>query len=264
MSLGVLSIATNKYLEYWFEMIMSCEKNLGTNDSLVFHVFTDRVIDAQNFVSNNSTYQIKIYEILNMGFPDATLKRYEIYSSFADSLTADYLMHLDSDMLINSPKFAEIENTSKFSNFPVTLVRHPGYWRPRGLAKVKTYLLNPIMFIKDILLLAEKGGIGAWETRKSSSAYVSRNKRINYFCGGVWFARNTEFKAMCAELAHQTNIELDAGRMPIWHDESFLNKWATENVFNELPPSYCFEPTYPQLRGIENIVEAVAKVNYEK
>ena len=46
----------------------------------------------------------------------------------------------------------------------------------------------------------------------------------------------------------------------MWKVESHLNKWATQNVHSSLPPSFCYDETYPNLNRIDPIIVAVRKM----
>jgi hypothetical protein len=47
--------------------------------------------------------------------------------------------------------------------------------------------------------------------------------------------------------------------IPKWHDESILNFWLTLNETTLLSPSFCFNPRYPQLKGLPEFIRAVDK-----
>jgi len=259
MSIGILSIATNSYLDYWIDMATSFESNVRDPEKHTLYVFTDEVEKATDYSRNHPQLNIQVIRVASMGFPEATLLRYEIYNKFKDHLSNEVLMHLDADMLIHDSKFLELESLAISNPEGVVLVSHPGYWRPVGFKSVLLSLLHPKLIVRDLYIWLKLGGLGSWETNLNSLAYVPRSMRKNYVCGGIWVGRNSTFKALCRDLSESTRKDLDIGRVPIWHDESFINMWASKNKYTLLSPSFCFEPTYPQLASLENIVEAVDK-----
>jgi hypothetical protein len=257
LSVGVISIATNGYSKYWKDLVVSADKNLPKDADVRFHLFTDEVDECREFSSRFSTRKFQFYKIESLGWPEATLHRYRIYSEHRESLTEEVLMHLDSDMLIEQNFLNEI-----FSR-PLTagmgLVLHPGYFRPKGFDKYTYYFSNKIAFIRDLRLRMRIGGLGAWEIRQKSQAFVMRKRRKRYFCGGIWFGKREEFLSLVQELESQERIDSANGVTAMWHDESYLNKWATESEFSTFSPSLCFEKSYKNLVGISNIITAVNK-----
>jgi hypothetical protein len=259
MSIGILTIATNKYIDYWMEMVESFEKIVSDPKSHTFYVFTDETEKALNFRLIHPGLNIKVITIESMSFPEATLMRYKVYSNFKDELKNEVLMHLDADMLIRDSDFLQLESIAINSLREIVLVSHPGYWRLKGLAAARTYMSSPTLLLRDFYKWIKKGGIGSWETDASSQSYVPRQLRRNYVCGGIWLGRNHSFKQLCLELSVLTDVDLMNNIMAIWHDESFINMWASKNEFTLLGPSYCFDPTYTHLKSLQNIVEAVNK-----
>lgn len=259
MSIGILSIATNHYLNYWMSMVESFKECLPGNDTHTFYVFTEQTEKVDAFQIKHPDLKINAIKIDRLNFPEASLLRYEIYYKFKDLIVEDVLVHLDADMLIRDPKFIQLETVANLGPKAIALVSHPGYWRPTGMKRVRLNLTNPRLLLRDIHLRIKYGGVGSWESNRASSAYVPRNLRNNYVCGGIWAGKNTVFQKLCEELSLLTRIDLEMGKMPIWHDESFLNLWASRNEFRLLSPSFCYDPRYPQLESLVNIVEAVDK-----
>ena len=257
ISIGVVTVATNIYIDYWISMVKSFLSK-SNNSKVVFHVFTDQVDEATDFIAKNHLGNCYVHPIKEMGWPDATLLRYEIFSQHQDQLNEVYLMHLDADMLFVTDPFETFLNEVKKSK--MVLVSHPGYWRGSLLNRMVTYINNVDILLSDIKLRIAVGNLGAWETNKKSVAFVSRKSRKSYFCGGVWFGENFAFKKMCSTLSLAVRDDSKEKIMARWHDESHLNKWATQNVHSSLPPSFCYDETYPNLNRIDPIIVAVRKI----
>jgi hypothetical protein len=257
ISIGVVTVATNLYIDYWMSMVRSY-LNIGNNSKIFFHVFTDQVDKANEFIYKNHFRNCYVHPIKEMGWPDATLQRYEVFSQHEDQLNEDYLMHLDADMLFVADPFEAFLNKVKKSR--MVLVYHPGYWRGNLNNRILTYVNNTNTFLSDIKLYITVGNLGAWEINKKSAAFVSRKSRKRYFCGGVWFGENLAFKEMCSVLSSAVQDDSKRDLIARWHDESHLNKWATQNVHSSLPPSFCYDETYPNLSRIKPIIVAVRKL----
>jgi Fe-S-cluster formation regulator IscX/YfhJ len=259
MSIGILTIATNKYIDYWMRMVESFEINTQDTKSQTFFVFTDVFEVAIEFSSMHPNLDIKVIKIDEMGFPEATLLRYEIYNTFKDQLKNEILMHLDADMLIRDSDFLQLESIAATSTAEMILVSHPGYWRPKKNLAIQMYARNPRILLRDLYMQIKLGGIGSWETDVTSQSFVPRKYRKNYACGGIWMGKNDSFKKLCSELSVLTQQDLFNNKIPLWHDESFLNMWASKHEIDLLDSSYCFDPRYVNLKSLKNIVEAVNK-----
>jgi hypothetical protein len=104
-----------------------------------------------------------------------------------------------------------------------------------------------------------EGGLGYWETRKESMAYVARSSRRTYFCGGIWWGKSRDLLPVVAELARGVEIDFSRGIIAKWHDESHLNAWSARNTHQIQTPAFCFVPEYKWLKHIEAKIVAVDK-----
>jgi hypothetical protein len=256
-SLGVLTIATRQYFKYWEQMIRSAEENFSNEIIINFHVFTDQYNSALEIALTSPYLNVIPHQIDDLGWPEATLKRYEIITNHKESYSEDYLLHLDADMLFKAPLSSLCSELEK-QNI-VSLVRHPGFYRPEGVRRILFYIGNPRFVPRDLKAKLSLGGIGAWETDIKSNAYVPRNLRSNYFCGATWFGPKAKVLDLCQNLSSNVDADRESGITAKWHDESHLNRWATINEFNALKPNFCFDPTFPQLQQLEEIIRAVDK-----
>jgi hypothetical protein len=252
-----LTIATNQYLEYWKNQVISVYSHLLPNHSITFHVFTNRVEEVREFENLHPQLNIKLHEIEKYGWPEATLLRYEIYTRFSPEINEEILMHLDADMLAEATAESYLEFSGDCEG--MQFVAHPGYWRPRKMLRSLFYIRNPRYILKDVFLLLKYGSLGTWETNKSSQAYVKRKLRKNYACGGVWFGQRSAFLKFTSGLAESVRSDQQSGVMARWHDESHLNKWIAGRKCNLISPAMCHDVTYPNLRNIQSVITAVRK-----
>jgi hypothetical protein len=256
-TLGILTVATNEYLSYWKSMARTAENFLSPNIDVTLHVFTDDPLMALQIQKETPRLIIKTHQIPAYGWPEATLLRYKIFNQFTSDFTEDVIMHLDADMLFRAFPPAHIFPNG--SGLGIFLVAHPGFWRPRGLGRMKFYLNHPIRLYRDFRMYFSIGALGSWETTKSSTAFVQRDRRHNYICGGTWFGGRSAMLKLIFEL--EKNVEIDNGNSILakWHDESHLNWWASEHDFTLLTPSFCYDPEYPQLASLPEYIRAVDK-----
>ena len=257
-SLGVLTVATNIYIEYWREMAISFDANCRRSDNVVLHVFTNQIDEVERVKTQLRNVLVVSHEIPNYKWPEATLLRYRIFEEAAEDLSEDLLMHLDADMLINQSPLETILKASKAGQ--VCLVSHPGYWRPKAfIGRANFYRQNIVFLLNDIRMTIKIGGLGSWETDEKSLAYVPRRYRRNYVCGGTWFGEREVFLKLVSELSSNVTADLKHNKIAVWHDESHLNLWSAQNSHFTLDPEFCFVSAYPQLQGLTPTITAVDK-----
>jgi hypothetical protein len=258
VSLGVMTIATNSYVEHWKRQAASIDGLDHSGLDVTLHVFTDDLASIREF-SKDLVVKVVAYSIPSYRWPEATLYRYRIFHDHRDSLTQDILMYLDADMLVNQG-FSKVGLTKPLRS-GVCLVKHPGYYRPTALSLLKLYMKDPRLAVADLLLYVSHGGIGSWEHNTRSLAYVPRSLRKRYFCGGIWWGLRHDILALCTLLASRVSQDETQGQQAVWHDESHLNWWASQNSSGIETPRYCYAAGYPQLEDLELFVTAVDKKN---
>jgi len=262
-NLGIVSIATNRYLQYWKEQVTSLERYIDDYAKVSVFIFTDQVEEALAFSKSLSRISVVVISIPSYVWPDATLLRYRIMNSnFSLFNDQDVLVYLDADMRVVSP--LSTETFFADLNKGVTLVRHPGFFREAGISKALMYFQNPQIFIRDLLVTVRIGGLGSWETNPQSEAYVTRAARKNYYCGGIWWGKREHFENLVANLSLRVDKDSSKGIVAQWHDESHLNQWASEHDFSQMLPSVCFVESYPWLRKIKPLIVAVEKTDVSR
>jgi len=254
--IGIISVATNKYLDYWIEMYESASRNISSQ-SVTFHVFTNHTSQEVFEKLKVSHHRVVIHNISNFAWPEATLFRYRFITENKNLLDHEILIHLDADMLVIED-FTEsiLERQWKAG---IALVCHPGFYRPHGMNRISFYLSNFEFLLRDIRLHIKLGGLGGWCLDTKSLSFTPRSLRKNYVCGATWMGERLPFLKMVKELAESVDTDLGNGVIATWHDESHLNKWASNNLHTLYDPTYCYDPTYPQLRHITESIRAVDK-----
>ena len=96
MKIGILYICTGKYKIFWKDFYLTCEKNFITEAEKHYFVFTDS--PKIDFEKQNGNIH-RIYQA-NLGWPDNTLKRYEIFLKSKEKILGmDYLFYLNANLL---------------------------------------------------------------------------------------------------------------------------------------------------------------------
>lgn len=97
------------------------------------------------------------------------------------------------------------------------LVQQPGFWNKKPM--FYSYDRNP-----------------------RCTAYIPYNCGRDYVSGGLNGGTSAAFLAMCKELDRRTEQDIRNGVVPLWHDESQLNRYAAEHPgsYRLLPPAYWY------------------------
>jgi histo-blood group ABO system transferase len=78
------------------------------------------------------------------------------------------------------------------------------------------------------------------ETNVESAAYIPNNVSVSgYFAGGFIVAASAEFLNICKQQIDMIERDQQHGIMAIWHDETYWNKYLSEN-----PPALILSPYY--------------------
>jgi hypothetical protein len=260
-TVGILTVATNDiYVEYWKSFARSVDENFGPAGNVTMHVFTDFPEVVADFSKSLANCRVKAHQIQSLQWPDATLLRYEVFNRFASCFDEEILMHVDADMLFRSSFGRNMISLARDRG--MVFVRHPGYFRPLWTWRMfGYYLMHPSRIQADLRMRRVRGGIGDWEDREVSSAFVPRELRRHYVCGGCWFGQRQNMLQLFEELAREVRADQFVGIEAKWHDESHLNRYFAENDFPSVSPSYCFDARLSYLAGMKVVVEAVDKSN---
>ena len=116
--IGLLIVATGKYIQFVEPLIKSAEKHFCTNHDVTFFVFTDGKAPEGDTI-------LSIYQ-KRLGWPYDTMMRFEMYAKRKEMLCGmDYIFACDSDML-----FVDEVGDEILGDRVATL--HPGYLGTAG------------------------------------------------------------------------------------------------------------------------------------
>lgn len=207
MNIGILTIATGKYIKYVNPLWESVKKHFLKSHNVTMFVFTD----SEDFTPENG--QIKIHQ-KHIPWPGPTLFRYNIFNSNKNALkNMDYLFYCDADML-----FVDDVGDEIFGNLVGTI--HPGFYN-----KPREYF--------------------TYETNPKSKAYVPSNEGSIYYAGGFNGGTSNAYLKMAEVLSERVLEDRKNGIIAIWHDESHLNRYFIENKPDKiLNPDYCYPESW--------------------
>lgn len=204
INVGLLIIATNKYTRFVQGLISSADKYFlnAQNCDVSYYIFTDHLNTA------NSHRKIVEIPIEHKPFPYASMDRFKHFTNHADKFAnEDYLFYIDVDSMFVDSVSGEILGN-------LVGVRHCGYYNKTG-----TYENNP-----------------------NSCLYVPENyhkKYKYYFGGGFSGGRRDNYLELSKWCMEKIDQDVARGIVPIWHDESALNRY-----FLEVEPDVVLTPAY--------------------
>lgn len=207
--IGLVVIATSKYDVFVPQLYNSVMKYFFKEDDVTIFVFTD----SENIPEEDNI--IRIFQE-HEPWPGSTLKRYHIFDKSKEILSKmDYLFYCDVDMRFVAPVGREI--LPELNSNGLVGTEHPGFYGGRR---------------------------GTYETRTESKAFVGHNEGQIYFAGGFNGGTAEAFLKMSEQLKNNIDIDLSKGIVPVWHDESMMNRFFVDNHPKVLSPSYCFPESW--------------------
>jgi len=228
MKILILTIATNKYIQFVERLYDNIEENFLNGHDIQGLLFTEHDVETSD--------NIKVSQIEHEDWPMPTLKRYNYFLKEKEFISQfDYCYYFDVDMGIVSNVGDEV-----LGDLVATMHPYQSFY-PK---EQRTYDRNP-----------------------QSHAYVPQGKEGElYYAGGFNGGSTEKFLEMSKVIAERVNDDLQRGVIALWHDESQMNRYLIDNPPTlSLTPSYCFaeeqmqNPDYPY----EAKIIALKKDHYE-
>jgi histo-blood group ABO system transferase len=199
---ALLLIATNKYVNFLQTLIESADKYFLPELNITYCIFTD---NKANIVSNR---QISWFKVEHQPWPGPSINRYDYFDLYSDYLkTFDYLYYSDVDM-----KFVDLIDDNILGKLVMT--QHPGF-----------YNKSPIEY--------------SYDRNIKSKAYIPYGMGKQYYAGGFNGGESNNFLKMASTIKKWKSIDQLQNIIPIWHDESYMNKYCID-----FPPSLVLSPSY--------------------
>jgi histo-blood group ABO system transferase len=202
MKICILTIATNKYLQFVEELYDSIEKNFLSGHEINCLLFTDHEVETSE--------NVRVHYIDHEPWPMPTLKRYNYFVKEKDFiLRYDYCFYFDADMRVDNLVGDEVLGD-------LVGTQHP--YQSFNSIDQMSYDRNP-----------------------NSLAYVPFGEGKNYYAGGFNGGSTQSFIKMSEVIADRVNEDLENDVVALWHDESHMNRYMIDNPPSlSLTPSYCF------------------------
>ncbi|BEV35480.1 hypothetical protein [Synechococcus sp. M16CYN] len=199
-TIGWLVIGTNRYLS----LALSCLESIQAHYSGALHsrfiLFTDRPQ-----VCSHSW--VEVIDVPHEPFPGISLQRYHHFYRHANRLVdCDYLFYVDADMA-----FVDVGDEILGRRVVVT---HPAF--------VNTQSVDC-----------------PFDRNPACRAQIPIEYQGPYFQNCFQGGERTDFLRMSRRLARRIRADLRSGVMPLWHDESHMNRYMLE-----YPPTRMLHPGY--------------------
>jgi histo-blood group ABO system transferase len=205
MNIGIVVIATNKYIDFAKPLIESIDKYFMVLHSRKIFLITDHT-------EFSCDAKVTIIPQEHQPWPKMTLLRYEmIYKNSEYFKDIDVLYYIDADMRVND----YVDNDFLPGDRDLVAVLHPGYF----VKRIQTFERNPL-----------------------STAYVPLTGHHTYYHGAIQGGKKEPYLNMCKELSENINKDLLNDYIAIWWDESHWNKYLIDHPksFKQMTPSYSY------------------------
>ena len=199
--IGILYIATGNYISFWENFYNATEKYFLSEHEKTYFLFTDQT----NLKLPANVVRIPI---VNELWPYITLKRYHFFLEQKEILkNFDYLYFMNGNLIFSKMVGNEIMPTVE-QGLMVTI--HPWY------------------------LSADRKRF-TYETNKKSKAYIDAEEGKYYFMGGFNGGTSCAFLEMSENIKNWTDADLAKNIIPVWHDESMLNRYMIDYMKDKSP-----------------------------
>lgn len=214
--IAVLYICTGKYEIFWDDFHSSSEKHFCPGVKKHYFVFTDstRIQEEPG---------VTVLHQDNLGWPMIACYRYRILLRIEEKLRDFNGMAFFN---ANALFVKDIQVPEFFGNNPEGLV----------------CALHPLFPKADSIK-------APFESRTSSTAYVSESNRIQYCQSAISAGHTNAYLRMLRELKKNTEDDLQQGIVALWHDESHWNAYINNDEsrsrsLHVLDQSYMYPESY--------------------
>lgn len=204
MKICILSIATNKYLQFVEKLYDDIAEKFCPGAEINCLLFTDHEVETSE--------NVRVHYIDHEPWPMPTLKRYNYFVKEKDFiLEHDYCFYFDADMRID--EVVEMDEVCR----DLVATRH-GYQS----------LMDPSSQSFD-------------RNPKSLACVPLDEKTVTYYAGGFNGGKTEVFMGMAETIAERVNKDLEKNVVALWHDESHMNRYLIDTPPTlDLDPTYCY------------------------
>ena len=208
--IAILYISTGRYIKFWNGFYNAMERYFLPNHDKTYFLFTDH-----DFLPVKKNV-VKIHQD-QLEWPYVTLKRFHFFDRISEQLKEfDYIYFLNGTMLPVAEVTEDIFPT-KEQEYMVTL--HPGYMRASA---------NRLPYDRN----------------RKSKAFIPSQEGKYYVMGGFNGGTSEGFLKVIKTLKAWTDTDLENGVIPVWHDESMLNRYVADTLMSNATKPLILLPEY--------------------
>jgi hypothetical protein len=224
MKIGIMYLATGRYICFWEEFFKSAEKFLFPEHEKVYFVLTD---NEHIYAEENDN--VKKYFYPKLSWPEAGLMKYDAFLKAKEEFKdIDYLYYFNANMVFIDKIGDEILPDEKNGNLAIAVWAN--FWHNR-----------------DNLEYPYNRDVNCW-------AYIPEKQGEYYFMGGLYGGKTKEFVEMCEFL--NGKIKEDLEKDVIAHDESYANKFMLDKNPLIITPNYAMPQNW-KIEGFKDNIKAV-------
>lgn len=201
---AVIYIATGNYNIFWDNFYKSAEQHFlpGVNK----HYFL-----ISNHTFNKLPKNVTHIYYPHKEWPSILIEKFSIIHSLKNKLSDyKYTYSFNANTWFIQP--IKEEEIIPNANQKIIAALHPGFYKKS----------TDLPYEKD----------------KNSYAFLEESSQSKYYQSGVIGGITTEFIKMAQSIEKWTNSDLEKNYIPIWHDESYFNKYISDNDPLILTPNY--------------------------
>lgn len=226
MKIAVITINTGQYIKLLPDFVFSVNQFLFPDDEKDIYVFTD---------SDDVKEDVIVKKIKHSPWPYPSLYRFRYILSIRDELKDyDLIYFFNANSLFISPTSDVLLPKE---NKPIILCPH---------------IVNTIFPYTSL----------QYEQNPNSTAYHKPTQTDVYIMGGLFGGKSEDVLNLCKQLDINIQTDIAHGIQAIYHDESYLNKYAAENrdkirlipMTTMLPEDNNVHVMVTYLGGFKNIV----------
>lgn len=205
MTIGILYVGIGRYIQFWDEFYTSCEKYFLPQAEKKYFVFTDHSLVAPP--------NVKVVFQEDLGWPKNVLFRYRFFLRIKEELESfDYLFFFNGNTKFLKPVSPEEFLPDGKDNFLTGLV-----WYINEKKPVDKY---------------------PYERRPVSRAYIPYDEGMHYYQAGLIGGKSEYYLELLEKCDEWTESDLKQDIVPVWHDESYLNKYLLDKQIKILNTEY--------------------------
>lgn len=203
MKICILTIATNKYIQFVERLLNNIDENFLNGHEIQCLLFTNHDVETSD--------NVRVHKITHEPWPMPTLKRYNYFIKEKEYISQfDYCFYFDVDMGL--------------------------------VGKVGDEVLSDLVATQHPYQTFYPKEQRSYDRNVKSLAYVPEGEEgENYYAGGFNGGTTDNFLKMSEVIAERVVEDLKNGVVALWHDESHMNRYLIDNPPSlVLSPSYCF------------------------